>query len=118
MTDMLVLELFFALLAVLTAAGVAWSYLTTTPAERRAIRNADYIPPPVRENERCTPACCPCCGSARLARSTRGFRMSKALAGFLLAGGPVGANAGLLGSDIVTVTCLECGHRFECRQKP
>lgn len=55
---------------------------------------------------------CPKCGSTSLSASNQGFSAGKAAAGVLLTGG-IGLLAGGLGSKNVTVTCLNCGHKFK-----
>ena len=106
---MILLEGFLALVAALLLFGAVWCRFATTPQERAAIRRFDFFPCVLRTAE---PVRCPGCGSGRLLCRDGGFRASKALAGVLLTGSPLGANAGLLGRCRTPCTCLTCGRRF------
>ncbi len=54
---------------------------------------------------------CPKCNSISLSANKKGFSGGKALAGGVLLG-PLGVLAGTAGSKKITITCLNCGHRF------
>jgi hypothetical protein len=53
-------------------------------------------------------ACCARCGSSNLATSKVGFGLGKAILG-TIALGPLGALGGVVGSNKLKITCLECG---------
>ncbi|MBT8397568.1 MAG: hypothetical protein HKO65_10600 [Gemmatimonadetes bacterium] len=55
---------------------------------------------------------CPKCRSEQVSGGRKGFGLGKAAAGGLLVG-PVGLVAGMFGRKKPTVTCLNCGHRWE-----
>lgn len=55
---------------------------------------------------------CPKCHSISLTANKKGFGVGKAAAGAIVAG-PYGLLAGGLGSRKVTITCLNCGHKFK-----
>lgn len=55
---------------------------------------------------------CPKCRSEQITGGRKGFGLGKAAVGGLLVG-PVGLVAGLFGRKTPTVTCLNCGHRWE-----
>lgn len=55
---------------------------------------------------------CPKCHSTSLTANKKGFGIGKAAAGAIVAG-PYGLLAGGVGSRKVTITCLNCGHKFK-----
>lgn len=55
---------------------------------------------------------CPKCHSTSLTANKKGFGVGKAAAGAIIAG-PYGLLAGGIGSRKVTITCLNCGHKFK-----
>jgi hypothetical protein len=55
---------------------------------------------------------CPKCGSHELYVGKKGFSGKKAVGGALLTGG-IGLLAGTVGSNRITITCLNCGHVFK-----
>ena len=58
---------------------------------------------------------CPSCGSAQISAGNKGFGLGKAALGGL-ALGPVGLLGGLIGSKQTTITCLNCGRRWNAGQ--
>lgn len=109
------MEGFLAIIAALLLFGFIWCHCATTPQERAAIRRLDF---PLQVSHAAGPTQCPRCGSARLICQDGEFCTRKALAGLLLTGNPLGANAGLLGKRCVPCTCLDCGFRFTACTKP
>lgn len=55
---------------------------------------------------------CPKCQSSQILASKKGFGVGKAVAGVVLLG-PLGLAGGLLGSNKVLVSCVNCGHQWE-----
>lgn len=55
---------------------------------------------------------CPQCGSTQITANKKGFSGGKAVAGVVLTGG-IGLLAGTIGSNKVTITCLNCGNQFK-----
>ena len=62
------------------------------------------------------PIACPKCGSTQLHSDKKGFSTAKAVAGSMLTFG-VGAVAGLAGSNIIMLTCLNCGKQWKAGKK-
>lgn len=59
---------------------------------------------------------CPKCHSTSLTANKKGFGVGKAATGAFLAG-PYGVLAGGLGSGKITITCLNCGHKFKPKRR-
>ena len=55
---------------------------------------------------------CPICGSTSLHSEKKGFSLKKSIVGGVIFGG-VGLLGGLLGSQKIEITCLNCGYRFK-----
>ncbi|QUL57355.1 hypothetical protein KDC22_13305 [Paenibacillus tritici] len=55
---------------------------------------------------------CPKCKSTQITAGNKGFSLGKAAVGGLLIG-PAGLLGGVLGSKVVMVSCLKCGHKWE-----
>jgi len=71
---------------------------------------------------------CPKCGSTKLHSAKNGFSGSWAVGGFLIFGliglatglwflAFLGLFAGTIGSNAITITCLNCGKEFEPRKR-
>ena len=59
---------------------------------------------------------CPSCGSDQITSQKKGYGLGKGLAGGFLVG-PVGFFAGLLGHNIIEITCLKCGKKWTAGDK-
>lgn len=57
-------------------------------------------------------AFCPKCGSTSLSANKQGFGVGKAVIGAKAVADPIGLVAGNIGKNKITVTCLNCGHKF------
>lgn len=55
---------------------------------------------------------CPKCGSTNIHADKKGFGVKKSLVGGVLIGG-VGLLAGVVGSNKIRLTCLDCGFEFK-----
>lgn len=55
---------------------------------------------------------CPKCGSSNIHADKKGLSVKKSLAGGFLFG-PVGLLGGLVGSNKIRLTCLDCGFEFQ-----
>lgn len=58
-----------------------------------------------------TPRCAKC-GSTSISADKKGFGVGKAVVGTAVAG-PIGLVAGNIGAKNVSITCLNCGHRWK-----
>ncbi len=56
---------------------------------------------------------CPKCGSKNLSANKKGFKVGKAIAGGIIAGGAGALIGGTAGSNKIQITCLNCGHIFK-----
>lgn len=59
---------------------------------------------------------CPKCYSTEISADKKGFGAGKAIAGAALTCG-IGALAGFIGKNKITLTCLNCGHKWKPGKK-
>jgi tellurium resistance protein TerD len=82
------------------------------PMARSAVSFSEYLDPNFTPDDSPEHVRCPKCRSTQVTANTQGFGLGKAAVGGILLG-PVGLLGGLIGSNTITITCLQCGHRWK-----